>query len=170
MCLIEFLKSTIKKNPNAISQLLKIHKIYKLHFHEYLYTKQIINYLDENLFKNKNSIEKLFDLYNNEIQLFTLSQRYYEFIFILKNYYGFFEFSSILPDSDEIKIDSNKIIELFHEIDDFLYLLYKFNNNNKNIDEKQQLSIFAEYSNSLFFIFGEKFFLILKFVLEIKNK
>ena len=98
-------------------------------FHVYLYTKQIINYLYKNSSKNKINIKELIDLYKkgefNIIQLFTLCQRYYELIFILKNYYGFKEFNAILPDFDGIKINQENIFEQFYDIDNFFDIIDK---------------------------------------------
>ena len=126
--------------------------------HTYLYTKQIINKLDENLLYNKNNIQKLIDLYKkgnfHKFQLFSLSQRYYELIFIIKKYYDFIEFNAILPDYNGIQIDSTRIIEQFFDSHQGSMLINNVIIRDESIDENQKMSIFADYSNSMDIIFS----------------
>ena len=144
--------------------------------HTYLYTKQIIDSLDENLLKNKKSVEKLIELYKkgkiSKFPLFSLSQRYYELIFILKNYYGFNEFNDILPDFDGLPINSKRIIDQFFENNMNSVLIDKIIIADESLDENQKMSIFAEYSNSMeiIFIFWRKIFNDIEICVEDKNQ
>ena len=127
-------------------------------FHVYLYSKQIINFLDETFLKGEKKVKKLIELYKkrkfNNIQLFTLSKRYYELIFILKNYYNFIEYNSILPDFYGIEINSNKIIEQYLSSNVYSDLIFDFIISDESIKENEKISIFSKYPETMDIIFN----------------
>ena len=114
--------------------------------------------MDENILNGEKKDKKLIELYKkgkfNNIQLFTLSKRYYELIFLLKNYYNFIEFNSILPDFYGIEINSNKIIEQYLSSHLYSNLITDFIISDESIKENEKISIFSKYPETMDVIFN----------------
>jgi hypothetical protein len=127
-------------------------------FHVFIYSSQIIKYLDKDLFNKKKSLENIIDLYKqrkfNNIQLFQIAKKYYELIYLLKNDYGYFEFYSVLPKYDKKHINSNKIIEQFTDSTVYSILIYKIIINDNSLNDFEKLSKFRDFSITMDIIFN----------------
>ena len=125
-------------------------------FHTYIYTKQIVDYLDKDLLNSKNSIEDLIELYKKgnfqSVQAFVLAKKYYELLFILKKYYGYIELNSILPDYNG-KIESNNIIEQFTDSSIYANLINIITNDDNPDNTYNNLSKVRDYSKTMDVIF-----------------
>ena len=127
-------------------------------FHVYIYTLQIINYLDKNVLNSKNSVENMIDLYKKgkfkDIQLFNIAQKYYEIIFMIKKYYNYNELKSILPDYNEKPCDSKKIIDHLLDSEYISKIINDIIIKDDSINDFTKLSIFIDYSKPMNIIFS----------------
>lgn len=130
--------------------------------HVFIYTLQMINYLDKEIFNNSNSVEKIIDLYKKkkfkDFQLFNIAQKFYEILFMLKNYYGYNVLKAIIPNDDnENLINTNKITGYYlsSEIKSRVLndIIINDNYNDISLDYSKKLSL-LEYSKSMNIIFS----------------
>ena len=131
-------------------------------FHTFIYTSQIVKYFDQNLLKSTKNIEKIIELYKQgkfqDIQLFSIAQKYYEIIFIAKKFYGYNELKSVFPNYEVNRINSNKIIEYLADSGYYSNLINSIILNDdfldEFLDESQKLSTFQNYSKQMDIIFS----------------
>ena len=147
-------------------------------FHVFIYTLQIINYLDNKIFNSSNSVEIIIDLYKKkkfkDIQLFNIAQKYYEILFIIKKLYGYNELNDIIPDDNENLINSNKIIDYFHTS---IFLSMILNDiiisdtyNDNYLEYSKNLSIIDSKKMNIIFSFWRLIFNDIEIFMEDKKK
>ena len=150
-------KETNKNYFWEIQSHCYIYNPYLYSFHIFIYTLQIINYLDINILNSNNCVENIIDLYKKgrfqDIELFNIVQKYHEIIFLAKKYYGYNELKYILPEYDEKRINSNKIIDY---IDSGFYsdILDDIMINDDSLDEFKNFNNFIDYSKQMNIIFS----------------
>ena len=148
-------------------------------FHVFIYTLQMIDYVDKNIFSSNNSVEIIIDLYKNKkfknIQLFNIAQKYYEILFIIKKYYGYNELNAIIPDDNDDLINSNKIIYYYLCSELRLLILNEIiiseTYNYNSFDYSKKLSILENSkSMDIIFTFWRKIFTDIEIFMEDKKK
>ena len=127
-------------------------------FHIFIYTLQVINDLDKNLLIKQNNVEKIIDLYKKgrfkDYQIFTIAQKYYEIIFLIKKYYGYKELKPILPDYKEKDINSKKILDIIGDSEFNLNFINDIIINEDSIDGFKKSANIMDYSESMDSIFS----------------
>ena len=152
-----------------------IYNPYLYSFHIFIYTLQIINYLDKDILNSKNSIENIVNLFKKgcfkDIQLFNIAQKYHEIIFLAKKYYGYNELKSILPDYNEKHINSNKVLDcidsgFFSDITNDIMI------NDDSLDEFKKIYNLTDYTKpmNIIFLFWRKIFNDIDVLIEDKEK
>ena len=126
-------------------------------FHTNAYTSQIINSLDKHLLLDINNVGKILDLYKrekfNDIGLFRIAQKYYEIIFLAKEFYGFDELKFVFRDYEEKNVDSNRIIDYLTDSGYYSVLINDIIVNKDSLDESEKLSTIKNECKSMNIIF-----------------